>query len=105
MLLLGQRPHEALAVLERAERALDCEAFPTPACSTANARLSERERHVLALVSRGLSNKRIAVALTIAPETVKMHIKRIFSKLEVGTRAEAVFRAGNLGLSACACER
>lgn len=52
--------------------------------------LSPRERDILALVGRGLTNKRIAYALTITPETVKSHVKRIFSKLEVRTRAEAV---------------
>ncbi len=50
------------------------------------------------LVCRGLSNKRIAQSLAIAPETVKAHVKRIFMKLEVGSRAQAVFRASSLGL-------
>jgi LuxR family transcriptional regulator, maltose regulon positive regulatory protein len=44
------------------------------------------------------ARKRIAQALTIAPETVKSHVKRIFFKLEVKTRAEAVSRAGTQGL-------
>jgi ATP/maltotriose-dependent transcriptional regulator MalT len=52
--------------------------------------LSPRERDILVLVGRGLTNKRIAYALTITPETVKSHVKRIFSKLDVRTRAEAV---------------
>ncbi len=52
--------------------------------------LSPRERDILVLVGRGLTNKRIAYALTITPETVKSHVKRIFSKLEVRTRAQAV---------------
>jgi ATP/maltotriose-dependent transcriptional regulator MalT len=52
--------------------------------------LSPRERDILALVGRGLTNKRIANTLTITPETVKSHVKRIFSKLDVRTRAEAV---------------
>jgi ATP/maltotriose-dependent transcriptional regulator MalT len=60
--------------------------------------LSERECDILTLVGRGLSNKRIAQALTIAPETVKAHVKRIFVKLEVKTRAEAVSQAGTQGL-------
>lgn len=98
MLLLCQRLPEALAVLERAERALDFVGDSPATYSATNECLSERERHVLVLVSRGLSNKRIALMLAITPETVKAHVKRIFSKLEVGTRAEAVFRAGNLGL-------
>jgi LuxR family maltose regulon positive regulatory protein len=60
--------------------------------------LSLRECDILSLVGRGLSNKRIALALTIAPETVKSHIKSIFVKLQVRTRAEAVSRASVLGL-------
>jgi len=60
--------------------------------------LTVRECDVLAMISQGLSNKRIARALEISPETVKSHVKHIFLKLEVGTRAEAVSRAGPLGL-------
>jgi LuxR family maltose regulon positive regulatory protein len=59
--------------------------------------LTAREGDVLAMISQGLSNKRIARALTISPETVKSHVKHIFLKLEVSTRAEAVSRAGLLG--------
>jgi LuxR family transcriptional regulator, maltose regulon positive regulatory protein len=60
--------------------------------------LTARERDVLAKISRGLSNKHIARALEISPETVKSHVKHIFLKLSVSSRAEAVFRAGLLGL-------
>ena len=60
--------------------------------------LTGRERDVLAMISQGLSNKHIARALEISPETVKSHVKHIFLKLTVGTRAEAVSRAGLLGL-------
>jgi DNA-binding CsgD family transcriptional regulator len=59
-------------------------------------KLTARERDVLAMISQGLSNKRIARALEISPETVKSHVKRIFLKLEVSTRTEAVFRALSL---------
>jgi LuxR family maltose regulon positive regulatory protein len=61
--------------------------------------LSSRESDILDLVARGMSNKRIAHALNIAPETVKSHVKRIFIKLDVKTRAEAVSRANALWLS------
>jgi DNA-binding CsgD family transcriptional regulator len=60
--------------------------------------LTIRERDILALISRGLSNKSIARSLDISPETVKTHVKHIFSKLAVGTRAEAACWAGLLGL-------
>jgi LuxR family maltose regulon positive regulatory protein len=60
--------------------------------------LSRREQGVLALVIEGQSNKDIARALGIAPETVKSHIKNIFAKLGVVRRAQAVSRALSLGL-------
>ena len=60
--------------------------------------LTGRERDILAKISNGLPNKRIARTLEISPETVKSHVKRIFLKLAVGTRAEAVSQAKSLGL-------
>ncbi|HEY3851285.1 MAG TPA: LuxR C-terminal-related transcriptional regulator [Steroidobacteraceae bacterium] len=60
--------------------------------------LSPREYSVLRSMSCGLSNKRIAQELQIAPETVKSHVKGIFIKLAVQTRAHAVSTAGALGL-------
>jgi LuxR family maltose regulon positive regulatory protein len=62
------------------------------------ARLSARERTIVLLMGHGLSNKRIARQLSIAPETVKSHAKRIFWKLTVQSRAQAVYRASALGL-------
>jgi ATP/maltotriose-dependent transcriptional regulator MalT len=60
--------------------------------------LTARERDILALISQGWPNKRIARALEISPETVKSHIKGTFLKLASSTRAEAVYRAKSLGL-------
>jgi LuxR family maltose regulon positive regulatory protein len=60
--------------------------------------LAPRERAVLELIGEGLSNKEIARLLGIAPETVKSHVKRIFDKLSVGKRAQAIARAQSLGL-------
>src|ERR1700729_4582308 len=56
-------------------------------------RLSAREQTIVLLMGHGLSNKRIARQLSIAPETVKSHAKRVFWKLTVQTRAQAVYRA------------
>ena len=66
--------------------------------SRASSYLSERERNILQLISQGLSNKRIAKELVIAPETVKSHVKHVFANLAVGTRAEAVSKAEGLGI-------
>ena len=60
--------------------------------------LTPRENNVLRLIANGLSNKRIAQRLDIAPETVKSHAKSIFAKLAAQTRAQAVARAEALGL-------
>jgi ATP/maltotriose-dependent transcriptional regulator MalT len=60
--------------------------------------LSERERVIVALMGRGLSNKQIAVELGIAPETVKSHAKHLYTKLSVKNRTEAVTLASGLGL-------
>ena len=60
--------------------------------------LSVRERLIVRLMGDGLSNKRIARQLSIAPETVKSHAKSIFLKMTVQTRAQAVYRVATLGL-------
>jgi LuxR family maltose regulon positive regulatory protein len=51
------------------------------------------------MIACGMSNKRIALDLGIAPETVKSHAKSIFLKLETRTRAQAVARAASMNLS------
>jgi len=68
------------------------------ASSSADDAITAREREVLSMISRGHSNKHIARTLKISPETVKSHVKRIFSRLSVSTRTEAVSRALSLGL-------
>jgi ATP/maltotriose-dependent transcriptional regulator MalT len=59
--------------------------------------LSSRESSILRMIAHGMSNKRIAQALGIAPETVKSHAKNIFVKLSTRTRAQAVARAESIG--------
>ena len=76
------------------------ESEPRQASSSATAELlSARETAILKLIAGGLSNKEIARDLTITPETVKTHVKRIFAKLNVERRAQAVSRAQSLGLA------
>ena len=55
--------------------------------------LSDRERHVLKQVARGLSNKQIARQLAISENTVRNHLTRIFGKLRATNRTEAVMNA------------
>src|SRR5579859_6064261 len=61
-------------------------------------RLTQRELEILRLVADGLSNQDIAERLVIALGTTKGHIKRIFSKLAVGSRTQAIMVARTTGL-------
>ena len=61
-------------------------------------RLSKREIAVLTAITDGLSNKEIARRLGISFHTVKFHVASILEKLEVDSRAEAVFKAAQLGI-------
>jgi DNA-binding NarL/FixJ family response regulator len=60
--------------------------------------LSSRERAVLALVARGLSNKEIASRLFLAEGTVKNHVSAILTKIDARDRTQAAMRARDLGL-------
>ncbi|WP_247485577.1 LuxR C-terminal-related transcriptional regulator [Bradyrhizobium sp. 193] len=60
--------------------------------------LSRREIDIITLIADGLSNKEIARSLDIGPETVKSHLKSVFTKLGVEKRAQAVSRAQTLGI-------
>ena len=58
--------------------------------------LSERQREVLRLVAQGYSNKEIAQALDLAPETVKTHIARVQTVLGAKNRTDAATRARDM---------
>ncbi|HEU5086942.1 MAG TPA: response regulator transcription factor [Roseiflexaceae bacterium] len=60
--------------------------------------LTEREREVLALIAKGLTNGAIAERLVLSPKTVRNYITEIFSKLQVADRAQAIIRARDAGL-------
>tara|TARA_B100000614_G_scaffold28003_1_gene21804 strand:+ start:534 stop:1184 length:651 start_codon:yes stop_codon:yes gene_type:complete len=61
--------------------------------------LTEREREVLALISRGLRNVDVSEQLGLSGNTVATHIKSIYRKLGISSRAEASWYAAMLGLS------
>ncbi len=60
--------------------------------------LTPKEREVLELLARNLSNKEIAQAMAVGEATIKWHLKNLFGKLGVGTRRHVVHRAQLLGL-------
>ena len=60
--------------------------------------ITEREREVLQLLASGRSNKEIAARLELSPNTVKTHVARLFEKLRVARRTEAILLARELGL-------
>ena len=75
-------------------------ARPTPvqAAATTLEPLTPREREVLTLVGRGLSNAEIADALVLSPATAKTHVARVFAKLGARDRAQLVITAYESGL-------
>lgn len=60
--------------------------------------LTEREREILTLIARGVSNAAIAEQLVISLKTVRNHVSNIYSKLQVADRAQAAIRARDAGL-------
>lgn len=59
--------------------------------------LTAREREVLEMMAKGLSNQEIGEALSISPESVKIHLKHIFEKLGVAKRVECALVAQRRG--------
>jgi DNA-binding NarL/FixJ family response regulator len=60
--------------------------------------LSIRETEIVRLIAHGLSNKEISARLGLSEKTVKNHISRIFSKLNIGARSQAAVHAIRIGL-------
>jgi DNA-binding NarL/FixJ family response regulator len=71
---------------------------PSPVTPAALAGLTDREREVLALVARGLTNAEIADQLVVSAATTKTHVSRILAKLQARDRAQLVMLAYETGL-------
>jgi DNA-binding NarL/FixJ family response regulator len=113
-LLKRTRPEELIAAIHTiaagdsllsppvTSRVIERMAGQPPPGAAADGRLAEltpRETEVLELVARGLSNAEIAAELVIEESTVKTHLKRVLTKLEVRDRVQAVIFAYESGLT------
>jgi DNA-binding NarL/FixJ family response regulator len=86
-------PHLARELLGAFQR------LTPPTDSAGTERLTAREREILGLVGRGLSNQEIADQLVIAENTVKVHLRNILDKLQIHSRAHAAAIAAQAGLT------
>ena len=74
--------------------------LPSGAGATQFPQLTGRERDVLALIAEGFDNAQIAARLSLSEKTVRNHITRIFDKIEVENRSQAIVAARRAGLGA-----
>ena len=96
----GIRPDYIARVLAafEGESKEERQAASIPAPSSLIEPLSQRELEILKLIALGLSNREIGERLFLALDTIKGHNRRIFDKLQVQSRTEAIARARALGL-------
>jgi DNA-binding NarL/FixJ family response regulator len=73
---------------------------PVQTDSSGLAALTDREREVLALVARGLSNAELAERIHVSPATAKTHVGHLLTKLDARDRAQLVMLAYETGLVA-----
>ncbi len=95
----------AIRAVQRGESAFDSHSaaavvasLAAPAAGPDGTDLTGREREVLALLARGLSNEAIGRELFISATTAKFHVGNVLRKLSVSRRAEAVYAGSKLGL-------
>lgn len=87
--IFGPAVARRLVAYFAARPAIEPSAFPE---------LTDREREILDLIARGMSNVEISNRLVLSPKTIRNHVSNIFSKLQVAGRAEAIVRAREAGL-------
>jgi DNA-binding NarL/FixJ family response regulator len=72
--------------------------FTAPAAPAAPPGLTDREREILGLIARHLTNPQIAERLGLSQKTVRNHVSSIFTKLRVADRAQAILLARDAGM-------
>ncbi len=90
-------PSIARRVLSRL-RIAPTDSAPAPLANADNHVLSDRETEILRLVAKGFSFETVSEVLGISTHTVVTHVKKIYRKLAVHSRGEAVYEASQLGL-------
>jgi DNA-binding NarL/FixJ family response regulator len=73
-------------------------AAASPSAAAADAGLTPREAEVLGLVAKGFAFAEVARLLDMSPHTVTAHVKKVYQKLAVHSRGEAVYEATRMGL-------
>jgi DNA-binding NarL/FixJ family response regulator len=92
-------PGIARRILDRFRLALGpVRAAPVPPAARGGSPLTERETELLRLTAKGLSFDTISELMGISPHTVVAHVRKIYRKLAVHSRGEAVYEATQLGL-------
>jgi DNA-binding NarL/FixJ family response regulator len=93
-------PEAAAVVMARVAAGTDePAASPDPADHPDLARLTPREREVLAGLGRGLTNRQLADELFVAEKTIKTHVSNVLAKLRVPDRTQAALFAVRTGLA------
>jgi two-component system, NarL family, response regulator LiaR len=90
--------HNGEVLLDPGVAARLVDAIAQPAGEEPRDELTPREREVLELIGRGLSNKRIALELGVSEKTVKTHVGHVLAKLGVTDRTQAALHAMRTGL-------
>jgi DNA-binding NarL/FixJ family response regulator len=91
-------PSIARRVLARFRVSAQAPAATQPSAPETPSPLTERETEILRLTAKGLSFDTIGELIDISPHTVVAHVKKIYRKLAVHSRGEAVYEASQMGL-------
>jgi DNA-binding NarL/FixJ family response regulator len=71
---------------------------PKPETEKIRAALSAREQQVLEFITKGFTSEEIAQLMSVSKHTIQTFVRRIYSKLEVNSKTEAIYEARNQGL-------